>query len=39
MENWNNYNATATKYMESLKDYQELNGFFRNGDWTTHEHV
>lgn len=30
------YNKTAIKYMDSLKEYQELDGYFRNGDWSAH---
>ena len=39
LDNWQKYNKTATKYMESVKEYEELNDYFKQGDWTTHERV
>lgn len=39
MDNWVKYNATAQKHLQSISKYEVLNKYFKEGDWTTNEHV
>ncbi len=39
MDNWVKYNATAQKHLQSIGQYEVLNKYFKEGDWTTNDHV
>lgn len=39
LANWELYNYEAQRHLDSEKDYDNLIGHFRDGNWTSHNHI